>query len=166
MFGEKEDLTEKIRVLVNMMDMGIIITDLVGKIYLSNNRAKYLLRSKSEIITGFNISEIMPEINLIKDMDSNRKNSEVISINGNNLIINSTPIITGGDISGNIITIDNFSDVEKRQHNLRTKITGYGHNAEYDFRDIKLENPSIILSFPRILYVTFVFLRTFISLKI
>ena len=137
MLGEKEDLTERIRILVNMMDIGIVITDIVGKIYLSNKRANYLLKSKSEIFKGFNISEILPEINnLIKSNGITAKNSEVIRINGNNLIINSTPIITNSEASGNIITIDNFSDVEKRQHTLRTKITGCGHNAQYDFSDI------------------------------
>lgn len=133
MLGEKEDLTEKINALVRMMEQGIIITDLAGKIYLSNNKANKLLKSRSDIIKGFNISEIIPEINII---ETSLKNNELININGNNLIVTITPIITNNEISGSIITIDNFKDIEKRQHNIRTKIIGRGHNAEYKFDDI------------------------------
>lgn len=136
MLGEKDNLTERINVLVRMMDQGIIIADIAGKIYLSNNKANNLLKSRSDIITGFNISEILPELNIIDTKSNYKNNNELININGNNLIVTIRPIITNNEISGRIITIDNFIDVEKRQHNIRTKIIGKGHNAVYKFNDI------------------------------
>lgn len=136
MLGEKDDLTERINVLVRMMDQGIIIADIAGKIYLSNNKANKLLKGRSDIITGFNISEILPELNIIDTKSKYKNNNELININGSNLIVTIRPIITNNEINGSIITIDNFTDVEKRQHNIRTKIIGKGHNAVYKFDDI------------------------------
>jgi len=135
--GDNEDLTERINVLVKLMDQGILITDTMGKIYLCNDRAKKILKCRSDIIVGFNIIEILPEVDVIKSIVNNKdKIRELINVEDTNIIISITKIISNNEVRGNVISLEDFTDLEHRQHKMRTKITGYGHLASYTFSDI------------------------------
>lgn len=135
--GDNEDLTERINVLIKLMDQGILITDTKGKIYLCNDKAKKILKSRSDIIVGFNIIEVLPEVDVIKSKVSSRdKIRELINIEDQNIIASITQIISNNEIRGNVISLEDFTDLEHRQHKMRTKITGYGHIASYTFNDI------------------------------
>ncbi len=135
--GDNVDLTERINVLMKLMDQGILITDNKGKIYLCNDRAKKILKSRSDIIVGFNIIDILPEIDIIKSKITDKdKVRELINIEDTNIITSITKIISNNEVRGNVISLENFTDLEHRQHKMRTKITGYGHFASYKFSDI------------------------------
>lgn len=135
--GDKEDLTVRINVLMKLMDQGILITDTKGKIYLCNDKAKKILKSRSDIIVGFNIIEILPEVDVIRSKVSNKdKIRELINIEDKNIVTSITQIISNNEVRGNVISLEDFTDLEHRQHKMRTKITGYGHVASYTFSDI------------------------------
>ncbi len=135
--GDNENLTERINVLIKLMDQGIIITDITGKIYLINDKAKKILKSRTDVVIGFNITEILPEIDAVNcKVSSNDKAGELININDTNIVASITQIIANNEIRGNIIALENFTDIEYRQHKIRTKITGSGHYATYNFCDI------------------------------
>ena len=143
--GDNEDLTERINVLIKLMDQGILITDTKGKIYLCNDKARKILNTRTDVIIGFNITEILPEIYDVKSqVYENNKIGELINISGTNIIASITQIISNNEVRGNVITLDNFKDVEYRQHKMRTKITGYGHRATYTFNDILGNSNQII----------------------
>jgi transcriptional regulator with PAS, ATPase and Fis domain len=136
--GEKEGLTERINVLLKLVPQGFLITDVKGKIYLTNDMAKRMLRSRSEVIDGFNIAEVLPEIRGImgERPEDSDQSSELINVNGVNLIVSVAKIVPHDELKGNIIMLDRFVEAENRQHRIRSKITGYGHQAVYTFGDI------------------------------
>ncbi|WP_206458647.1 sigma-54 interaction domain-containing protein [Anaerovorax sp. IOR16] len=135
--GENESLTEQINVLLKLVRQGFLVTDVKGKIYLSNDMAKQMLKSRTEIIDGFNIAEVLPELRSTNNRSCNEeRNGELINVNGVNLIVSITKIISHDEVKGSVVMLDSFLEVENRQHKIRSKITGYGHTASYTFDDI------------------------------
>ena len=135
--GEKESLTERINVLLKLVPQAFLITDVKGKIYLTNDMAKKLLKSRSEVINGFNIAEVLPEIQeIMESPEKDDYSSELINVNGVNLIVSMAKIVSQDELKGNIIMLDRFTEAENRQHRIRSKIIGYGHRAIYTFDNI------------------------------
>lgn len=135
--GENESLAERINVLLKLVPQGFLITDVKGKIYLANDMAKKMLKSRTEVVNGFNIAEVLPEIQEISDCPAEEdRSSGLINVNGVNLIVSVAKIISHDEVKGNIIMLDRFTEVENRQHKIRSKITGYGHRATYTFDSI------------------------------
>lgn len=143
--GENTNLIDSINILIKLMEQGIVITDITGKITMCNDRANKLLISESNTIIGLNILEIFPNIDISNKKKTNNKRYEsVFSISGVNMVVSCKPIVTNTNASGNIITVDKFEDIEKRQHSIRTKITGCGHNAIFGFDDILGNSENIL----------------------
>lgn len=142
--GEKDDLKAQISVLLEMMGNGIIITDVSGIIMSCNSKAVNLLKDRTNHLEGFNVSEIIPELDNIKSIRHiNKKEEKIINIGGKNIITTFIPFINDGITSGFIITLYNFEEIEDRQNDIRTKISLEKHKAEYTFDDIK-GNSSVI----------------------
>ena len=57
-------MTDKMNTLIRLMNEGIIIVDSVGRIYLANEKASELLKERSKVLLGFNIEEILPELDI------------------------------------------------------------------------------------------------------
>lgn len=145
LLGENESLTERVDTLIKLMKQGIILADIVGNIYTCNEKAQRLLQNRSELLVGFNISELLPEIK-IQSYQKQKKEprDELICINGMNLIISVVQIIVEEEIRGSIITLDNFEEVEEKQHGIRTRMSSSGHKARYSFSDIIGDSHEII----------------------
>lgn len=143
--GDNTNLIDSINILIELMEQGIVITDITGKITMCNARANKLLINESNTIIGLNILEIFPNIDISNRKKINNKRYEsVFSISGVNMVVSCKPIVANKSVSGNIITIDKFEDIEKRQHNIRSKITGCGHNAIFSFGDILGHSENIL----------------------
>lgn len=138
--GEKENLTEQIEGLLKMVRQGFLITDVSGRICLSNDKARQLLNSRTDVLVGFNIAEILPEFvpasgHAVGDSVENRA-GELITLNGVALIVTASPIVSGDTPKGHVIMLESFTETESRQHKMRNKMTGSGHRAVYHFYDI------------------------------
>ena len=64
LLNDKESMTDKLNTLIKLMNEGIIITDSVGRIYLTNEKAQKLLAERSKVLQGFHIQEVLPELDL------------------------------------------------------------------------------------------------------
>lgn len=138
--GEKENLTEQIEGLLKMVRQGFLITDVSGRICLGNDKARQLLNSRTDILVGFNIAEILPEFiptsgHAVGDSMENRA-GELITVNGVALIVTAAPILSGDRPKGHVIMLESFTETENRQHKMRNKMSGSGHRAVYRFHDI------------------------------
>ncbi len=127
---EKENFMERLVALIRLMNEGIIITDVVGRIYLNNPKASQLMSFRTKVLRGFNISELLPEIN-VKNHEEQLIKSETI-----NLIVNSVEINTINEIAGYIITLSDFEEVEAKQHGIRSELSETLHSARFTFKDI------------------------------
>ncbi|MEG2784860.1 MAG: sigma 54-interacting transcriptional regulator [Anaerovoracaceae bacterium] len=130
LLGEKESLTEKINTLIRLMNEGIIITDFVGRIYLTNDKALELMADRTKVLMGFNIEEVLPEI------DVRRSGERLIKEKTVNLVASSVEIKVGDETAGYIISLVNFEEAEEKQHGMRSKLSETNNIARYTFDDI------------------------------
>lgn len=130
LLGEKEAAIDKLNTLVKLMNEGIIITDERGRIYLTNEEANYLLKERSQLLCGFNIAEIFPEL----DVRSTKE--KLIKTPSANLIVSCVEIRSDDEVIGHIVTITDFEETEAKQHGIRSKLSGVNHSARYHFEDI------------------------------
>lgn len=143
LLGENENMIEQIKVLMELMGDGIVLTDLTGRIFLSNNKAKSILENKLKTVDGFLITDILPGIRINETYPKQKITENIIFYEGKNLIV-SVAVIYSNEIKiGNIITVKNFEEVEDRQHGIRSQISGNRHIARYEFEDIKGESRQI-----------------------
>lgn len=131
LLGEKEAAIDKLNTLVKLMNEGIIITDERGRIYLTNEKANHLLKERSQLLCGFNIAEIFPEL----DVRSTKE--KLIKTPSANLIVSCVEIRSDEEVIGHIVTIADFEETEEKQHGIRSKLSGINHLAKYHFEDIQ-----------------------------
>ena len=66
-----------------------------------------------------------------------KKEEKIIDISGKKIIISIVPIFNDDLITGFIITLDDFEEIEEKQNDYRTIISFAKHKAIYNFDDIK-----------------------------
>ncbi len=150
LLGENENLSGGIETLIKLMKQGIIITDVAGKILQANKKAEVILRGRTDMLIGFNIGEILPELNG-NDSSSYRRNilsasksfEKLIEIGGRNLMVSSVAITVENEVNGSVITLDDFEEVENKQHGISSKLAGTNNEAKYTFDDIKGKSKEI-----------------------
>ena len=130
LLNDKENMSDKLNTLMNLMNEGIIITDVVGRVYLCNEKARQLMSHRSRVLRGFNIEELLPEL----DVKSTRE--KLIKTGDSNLIASAVEIRSGDKVAGHIITLKDFEEADTRQHDMRSKLYGTSHRARYTFEDI------------------------------
>lgn len=130
LLNEKTGFTDKLNALIKMMNEGIIIADITGKIYLSNEKAEKLLHSESHILRGFNVSELLPAVRL------GESGEKLVKTSSCNIVASSVEIKSNEEVVGYIITLADFEEVEEKQHTIRGKISEADHTARYAFGDI------------------------------
>ncbi|WP_312650111.1 sigma-54 interaction domain-containing protein [Aminipila sp.] len=139
LLSENESINDNIKALIEYIEEGIIITDISGGIYLSNEKAKEMLRGKSEVLEGFGIGDIIPDFyNKVRS-----GNDTILKIEDKNLVISKKDILSAGNLTGSIIILKNFEELEDRQHGIRTQIAGSRHIARFTFDDIIGESREI-----------------------
>jgi transcriptional regulator with PAS, ATPase and Fis domain len=139
LLNEKSDVLEKLNTLVSLMNEGIIITDENGRIYLSNKKAGKILKSRSNVISGFNITDILPELN------PGPHEEKLIKIDGRNVFAEVINIESERGIIGYIVNLSDFEEMEEKQHGIRSRVAGVNHVAKYTFSDI-VGNSEVIRS--------------------
>ena len=137
LLNDKENLSDKLNAVIQLMKEGLLIADAVGRIYLSNDKANRLLAERSKVLVGFNIAEVLPEL----DVGSTKE--RLIKTPSANLIASSVEIRRQGEMAGYIITINDFEETEAIQHGMRSKLSETSHRARYYFEDILGESKAI-----------------------
>lgn len=130
LLNDKESMMDKLNALIMLMNDGIIITDSMGKIYLTNEKARKLLKERSRVLQGFHIEEILPEV----EVSSTKE--KLIKTPSANLVATAVEIRSQEEIAGHIITITDFEEAEEKQHGIRAKLSENTHTARYHFEDI------------------------------
>ena len=138
LLNDKESMSDKLKTLIKLMKEGIIITDSVGRIYLTNEKAEKLLEERSQILQGFHIEEILPEL------DRTSTKEKLIKTSAANLIVGAVEIRTNDEIAGHIITLTDFEEAEAKQHTMRSKLSETSHVARYHFEDILGSSPAVV----------------------
>lgn len=140
---EQENLKENLNILLKLFKQGVIITDKLGKIHLYNNMARDLLKIKLHNLEGYMIEDLLPELESLQKFTGKFGGSELVKINGENIVITVSDISPKGDFNGNVLLLEKYSEVEGRQNKIRGKVIGRGHKANYTFEDIIGDSKSL-----------------------
>jgi transcriptional regulator with PAS, ATPase and Fis domain len=120
-----------IRDVIENTSVGIIVTNKEGVIKIANKSALKSLNKKREQVIGNTLINVFPE------QITDEEGEIAIDSNGNNLILSKKlQNIESIDISS-IITIEEISDINQKQTNIRNLYIKKGYKAKYSFADIK-----------------------------
>lgn len=130
--------------LLNIIDEGIILTDVNGVVISLNKKASEIFSLNSKSV-GMNVVDIIDHFAIRKAIEKKIIiDQQLTSINNKHISFQAVPVKTSGDINGFLIIANIFEEKEKSQHKLRTQLLKKGHTAKYTFEDIIGESKSII----------------------
>lgn len=116
--------------LLDSIDNGVISVDLTGNITLVNSNAARILNIDSYQAIGKNINEVLPE-GLPDRSDS------LVNINGNQVLIDYTPVVHEEKEYGIIYTMHELTQIESLKTQIRRETYDYNKNlARFHFDDI------------------------------
>ncbi len=134
---ETESMQDRMTALIQLMNEGVIVTDMSGKIYLSNQKAQELLSFRGGVLNGFFLEDVLPEF------EPGEQKEKLIRAGGCHLIVSAVAVKTQGGVIGYLITMTEFEEAEEKQHKMRSKLNGNTLSARFSFDSIIGTSPLI-----------------------
>lgn len=139
----EQERSEQFRTILNYVNEGVIVVDSSGTIQVANTVARRLVNF-SENLIKFGMQDICPDLNLDSVLTTgNAKLGEVKIINGQQVAINSVPIIIKNGVAGAVTTFQPVSAIQQMEEQIRQKIHQRGLIAKVHFNDILGQSPAI-----------------------
>lgn len=131
-------------ILLQAIEEGVIGINTDGKIFLYNEKAREIVKKEDEHVLNKNVMDLLPEIPFLQSLESLKPVEEkIINLNGYDVVVSVNPLLHSKKMYGAVAIIRKYSDLEKKEYNLRKKIIGKGYSAKYDFKDIFGNSSSI-----------------------
>ncbi|AHM58169.1 signal-transduction and transcriptional-control protein Stc (plasmid) [Peptoclostridium acidaminophilum DSM 3953] len=132
-------------ILLQVLDDGIVAVDAEGIVYSCNEGAEKIIGMDRSEMVGREWISLMPEIPFYKALKDKESISEkIISMHGYDVVAAVDPIIHSNKLYGAVARIKRFSDIERKQHKLRSQLISKGHRAKYGFYNIFGNSPQIM----------------------
>jgi transcriptional regulator with PAS, ATPase and Fis domain len=129
--------TELIQTVMENTPLGIITTDRIGRIKMINSPALDILKLPREHVLGRDIKKIVPEI-------KNGQGADFIKEFGDSkIMVNIKPVDIVSSNIGSIITLEEISEISKKEKYIRSAFIKKGHVARYRFEDIIGESKAL-----------------------
>lgn len=154
LLDEVSSMEKKLDLVMKIFDGSIITLNRNGKINFINKSAEKILNRRQEQILGSTLDETIPPLAVfVPHVDNaDEKAAEesapvkdrIITFEEQLLSISVYPLSDPAGISGHLILIKRFTDIEKEQHKIRRQIVSRGYAAKYSFDDIVGRSAAII----------------------
>ena len=131
-------MENKLELILNALDDGIVCVDNAVKITLVNRAARSLLGLGD--IVGRPASQVLPELPFAADPSQKPR---LLSIRGQELSVAVAPLQIREQTLGAFAVLQQFEKAEKRQIGLRMQKVRKGNHARYTFADIAGNSPAI-----------------------
>ncbi len=123
---------------------GIISVDNKEFITVFNPIAERISNITSSDAVGKQISQICPNMELAKVLDSGEDDlGQILSINGIDVLCNKIAIKVNDSVVGAVITFQDVKHIQKMEEKVRSNIYASGHVADLTFDDIVGNSDSI-----------------------
>lgn len=147
LLDEVSSMEKKLNLVMKIFDGSIITLNRKGKINFINKSAEKILNRRQEEILGCTLKEtIAPLARLIPKSDVSMLpgvpeegetiKDRIITFEEQLLSISVYPLSDPEGVSGHLILIKRFTDIEKEQYKIRRQIVSRGYAAKYTFDDI------------------------------
>lgn len=137
-------LENKLEIIINSLDVGIVMMDENGSITIANTAAEEILNLGSGGLVGKSVDSILPAIQL--ELCRNAKapfEPQLVNINDININLTITPLHVRKQYLGACVMIQKFEDGENKQNKLRLQMMEKAYRAKYTFDDIVGESPAL-----------------------
>lgn len=146
LLDEVSSMENKLNLVMKIFEGSIITLNRAGKINFINKSAEKILNRRQGRILGCTLKEtIAPLAGLVPGIGSEATWNEpegeairdrIITFEEQLLSISVYPLSDPDGISGHLILIKRFTDIEKEQYKIRRQIVSRGYAAKYTFDDI------------------------------
>lgn len=144
MFTRSNRLESQFRILLEILDEGLIGVNEKGKIFACNQKACQITGNSENLITGHACEEIFPYIPFLECFEKQQKiPNRVMKISGADIGVSVMPVMRRNECIGAFATLQKFREMEKRQNELRTQLLDRGHCARYSIDDVIGESQCI-----------------------
>ncbi len=118
---ERNQLNQKI---IDSSLAGIITVDKNGYITSINSAAQSILNTKQDLISGQKITQVLPgtEIESLLQQGEEIRN-KIETIDNDRFLLNCLPVIVKSNVVGGIINIQNISNVQTAEYEIRRTLT-------------------------------------------
>lgn len=127
-----EGKSQLLRAVVNQAQDGIIAVNEKQEITVFNPRAELLFRRFSYDVLGKSLQEVCPDL---LEKEGNNGEENVIDVFGKQVLIKKAVIQTA-DLHMSIYTLQQVSEVQRIEQNIRKRLTTKGLTAKYHLDDI------------------------------
>lgn len=133
-------MENKLELILNALDDGIICVDAAGKVTMINRAAQGLLGLSCQNVLGQTASHVLPELSFAI---SRSQEPRLINIRGQELSVTVSPLRIREQTLGTFAVLRQFEKEEDRQIGLRMQKVHKVHHARYTFADIAGSSPAI-----------------------
>jgi PAS domain S-box-containing protein len=139
----ENEITERLRTLIDFVHDGIISVDKDERIIVFNSIAQKMFNlSKNEVI-GKKIVDVVGDNYRQAIISDVPKLGEILEIEKEKVTFNSVPIIVDEEIIGTVSTFQDITYIQNLEKDLRVKLLERGFVAKYKFDDIIHESNQI-----------------------
>ncbi len=143
LIGSNTIIKTSMNTILDLINDGVIETDSFGNIITLNKKSEALLHMGEGEAIGKNISEIIDMD--ISQIDSNEEiENLLINYKNENLVINLKPLKVFNNKVGNIITIEDVTELRRLEEQVRREIAIKGYEAKYTLEDIVGNSKKIV----------------------
>lgn len=143
--GRSYQLEGQLEMVLNLLEVGIIGVNSFGVIISFNESASRILNLSREEVLGGQAQDFFPTIPFSQVINTSRPIKErLVKVRGTDMVLTANPVFSHHVLHGALAVIKRFSDVEKKQHELRSQLINKGHVARYSFLDILCRSQEMI----------------------
>lgn len=137
MFLRSQKLESRFDLLLEILDEGMIGVNEKGEIFACNQKAREITGIRSGLIIGQQGERIFPYIPFHACMkEKTMRPARLIRIGAANINMTVAPVLRHGECIGAFATLQLFSELERRQNELRSQLLHKGYRAKYCFEDV------------------------------
>jgi PAS domain S-box-containing protein len=135
----------RLRVILNSITQGIIVTNESNKIEVCNPAAEKIFHISSEETLGKDVVDIIPNTRMHNVLLSGEAElGELQDVNGGVIAVNRMPIEAEGRRIGVVSTFEDVTKIQKLEQKIREKMNKKGFTAKHCFDDILTVNSDMI----------------------
>ncbi|MDF2569459.1 MAG: proprionate catabolism activator, Fis family [Sporomusa sp.] len=124
---------------------GIITIDVAHHITAFNPMAQKLMKINKTNAIGQPLQKILPAFTSLQASHKNETNTHnIIDVNGNKVMYNSTPIIINKKSFGFVISLQEIDKIQQMEAIIRKEVYARGHIAKFRFENIIGHSPIIL----------------------
>ena len=144
MFHRSQRLESRFDILLEILDEGLIGVNELGEIFACNRMARDITGVEEAAVIGRKAGDRFPYIPFEQVMeDKTPRAPRIVRIRGININMAVVPVVRQGECIGAFATLQRFSELEKRQNELRSQLLHKGYRAKYTFDDFLGNSPAV-----------------------